>query len=223
LFAAGAAVFILCWSANAALLDPAQIDAARLLPPPPMAGSADARAEIAELHAIAARATPAMLDAAKHDSKDEKPDMFNAALGFDVTALPATTRLLNEIIEEEDAASKAAKKYFHRDRPWMVDSTIHTCSAHKKGPAANSYPSGHATLAFAMAEVLAVLMPQKAQAILLRASDFAESRLTCGVHFRSDIVAGQQFGTIIALKLMQDSRFAGDMAGAQDELRAHHF
>ncbi len=49
-------VFAACLTlpAQAVLLDPAEIDAARLLPPPPMAGSATAKAEVAELHAIAA-------------------------------------------------------------------------------------------------------------------------------------------------------------------------
>ena len=42
-----------------------------------------------------------------------------------------------------------------------------------------------------MGVVLASLLPDKAQAILQRASVFAENRLICGVHFRSDIVAGR--------------------------------
>ena len=89
-------------------------------------------------------------------------------------------------------------------RPSIVDASIKTCTTHKPGPAANSYPSGHSTVGFAMAEVMASLMPDKAGAILARASVFAENRLLCGYHFRSDIVAGQQFGTILALELMRD-------------------
>ena len=42
-----------------------------------MAGSPQAQTEIAELHAIAGRATPDMMAAAKHDSDDERPDLFN--------------------------------------------------------------------------------------------------------------------------------------------------
>jgi acid phosphatase (class A) len=222
---ASALIFAICLTgtAQAALLDPAEIDASRLLPPPPMAGSAAAKAEIAELHAIAASSTPDLLEKARRDDGDEKPDLFNAALGFDITALPAANKLLTEVAEEEDTDSKAAKSYFHRDRPWIVDSTIKTCVAVKPGPAATAYPSGHTSLGFAMGVVLASLLPEKSQIILARASEFAEHRLVCGMHFRSDIVAGQEFGTAVALRLMQKPGFKTDMEAARSELRSAHY
>lgn len=219
-----ALLLTLCLSgaAQAAILSPADIDAARLLPPPPAAGSMEAKAEVAELHAIAASSSAELLEKARRDDGDEKPDLFNPALGFDVTALPATSKLLSEIAREEDEDSKAAKSYFHRDRPWIVDSTIKTCVPVKPGPAATSYPSGHTTLGFAMGVVLASLMPEKSQVVLARASEFAEHRLVCGMHFRSDIVAGQEFGTVVAVRLMQNPGFKTEMEAARAELRAAH-
>jgi acid phosphatase (class A) len=224
LVAASALFFAFCLTgtAQAALLDPAEIDASRLLPPPPKAGSVAAKAEVAELHAIASSTTPELLDKARRDDGDEKPDLFNAALGFDVTALPATNKILTEIAAEEGTDSKSAKSYFHRDRPWIVDPSIKTCVMVMPGPAANSYPSGHTSLSFAMGVVLASLVPEKSQVILARASEFAEHRLVCGMHFRSDIVAGQQFGTVVALRLMQKLSFQAEMEAARAELRAAH-
>ena len=114
-------------AASAALLDSAQIDATRLLPPPPVAGSATEKREIAELKAIAARSTPEILAAATHDAEDEPPDIFNAALGFDVATRPATFKLLDMVVKEEDEDTKAPKAFFHRLRPYSVDSGIKTC------------------------------------------------------------------------------------------------
>ena len=221
----GALLFVVaCLSgpARAAMLDPAEIDAARLLPPPPAADSNRAKAEIAELHAIASASSPALLEAARRDDGDEKPDLFNAALGFDVTALPATSKMLNDVLKEEDSDSKAAKAYFRRDRPWIVDTTIQTCAPHKPTQDHASYPSGHATVAYGMGVVLANLMPGHAQAILERSRQFAENRIICGMHFRSDTIAGQQFGTIMAIRLMQNPQFQADMAAARAELVAAH-
>jgi membrane-associated phospholipid phosphatase len=98
---------------------------------------------------------------------------------------------------------------------------LKTCEPVKPGKAAklNSYPSGHSTLAFSMGVVLADLMPGKSQAILSRAGQYAERRLVCGVHYRSDIVAGQQFGTVLALRLMENPAFQAQMAKARAELR----
>jgi len=206
--------------AQAALLTPAEIDASRFLPPPPAAGSVDEKAEFQELKAIAARSTAAELATAAHDAKDETPDIFNAAIGFDLAAKPQTFKLLGMVVEEEDVDTKGPKAFFHRPRPYSVDASIKTCEPVKPGKAANSYPSGHASLAFSMGVVLASLIPEKSQAILARSEEYAEHRLVCGVHYRSDIVAGQQFGTILALRLMQNPTFRAQMDLARAELAA---
>jgi membrane-associated phospholipid phosphatase len=207
-------------AASAALLEPSQVDASRLLPPPPAIGSVEEKAEFEELRAIAARSTPEMRAIAKHDAEDETPDIFNAAIGFDIAATPATFKLLKMVVDEEDGDTKGAKAFFHRQRPYAVDPALKTCTPVKPGKAANSYPSGHASLAFSMGVVLASLMPEKSQPILARAAEYAERRLICGVHFRSDIVAGQQFGTVLALRLMQNPQFQAQMNLARAELRA---
>ena len=196
----------------------------RFLPPPPVAGSPKAVAELDELKRIQAAATPAQRDAAAYDDKHEDGSIFTVVLGpgFDPEKLPATRQMLADVGKAEDETTKAPKAFFHRDRPWIVDVTIQTCTTHKPGPAANSYPSGHSTVGFAMAEVLAALMPDKAQPLLARASLFAENRLICGYHFRSDIVAGQAFGTLLALHLTQDPKFQQEMAAARTELHAAH-
>jgi membrane-associated phospholipid phosphatase len=138
--------------------------------------------------------------------------------------MPATNKLLTMVAEEEDTDSKVAKAYFHRLRPYGADPSLKTCEPVKPGKAAkaNSYPSGHATLAFSMGVVLADLMPAKSQVILARAGQYAERRLVCGVHYRSDIVAGQQFGTILALRLIENPAFKAQMAKARAELPQEH-
>jgi acid phosphatase (class A) len=208
-------------SAQVGLLDPAAVEASRFLPPPPADGSADNKAEFAELRAIYARTTPEERATAYKDGKDDKPDLFDRTVGLDLMALPETGKLLTMLAEEEGLAAKAAKKYFHRVRPYRADPTVKTCAATDPNKAANSYPSGHATIAFSTAVVLSALMPAKSQAIMARASQFAQTRLICGVHFRSDIVAGQQYGTIIALRLMENPVFQDQMAKARAELASH--
>jgi hypothetical protein len=208
----------LAMPANAAMLDKSAFEPSQFLPPPP--DEAFTRGELAELHAIAATTDDAHKAAATRDAHDERPDIFNGAIGFDIATMPQTQKLLQIVADEEDTDSKLAKAFFRRPRPYSVDSTLKTCEPTKPGKAANSYPSGHSTLAFSMGVVLAQLMPAKAQAILARAHEFSENRLVCGVHFRSDIVAGQQFGTVLALRLMELPSFQVKMEAAKAELRA---
>jgi acid phosphatase (class A) len=197
-------------------------DAKLVLPPPPVAGSPRASAELEELKRYQGSSTAEALAAAAYDDKHEDGTIFAAVLGpdFDLTRMPATVAMLATVGKAESAATKDPKTFFHRDRPWIVDPGIKTCTPHKAGPASNSYPSGHTTVGFAMAEILAAMMPDKAQGLLARAGVFAENRLVCGYHFRSDIVAGQEFGTMLAQSLMQDSAFQVQMAAARSELHA---
>ena len=213
---------LLALPASAAMLDPADYDASRFLPPPPAQDSARTKAELKELKVYAVSSSKARKAAAAADAKDETPDIFNGAIGFDIATVPQTQKLLQLVVDEEDPDSKTAKAYFHRLRPYAVIPSLHTCTPTKPGKAANanSYPSGHATLAFSMGVVLAQVLPEKSQAILARSAEYSENRLICGVHYRSDIVAGQQFGTVLALKLMQKPVFQQQMAAAEVELKA---
>jgi acid phosphatase (class A) len=228
------AVAILCFvlavgaaqadDAATVLLTPAQVDASRLLPPAPAQDSAQTRAEIAELERIAKERTPEAFAAAARDAKDETGAMFADALGpaFDLAKLPATAKMLADIHTTEEVVSKPAKEFFHRERPWVVDPSLTTCTEHKPGSSPTSYPSGHATIAYAMGAILASLVPDKAQAILARSSQFAENRLVCGVHYRSDIVAGEAFGTVIAVDLMQNALFRSEYDASAAELSTAH-
>jgi acid phosphatase (class A) len=204
------------------LIPASQFDPALLLPPPPPDGSPAAQAELAELHAIASARTADEYAAAKKDDGDEKPDAFSAVMGtgFDLKALPQTAMLLAEVQTEEKAVAKRAKDYFKRNRPWIADATL----TEKCGTAdpQSSYPSGHTTMGYSVAVVLAALAPEKSTIIMTRASQFAENRLVCSMHFRRDIMAGEALGTVIGYALLQNAVFQQQFALAKAELKAAH-
>ena len=75
-------------------------------------------------------------------------------------------------------------------------------------------------MGYAMAVVLASLVPEKAPAIMARAADYAENRLVCGMHRRRDIQAGQVLGTVVSELLLRKPRFQAEFAAAKRELRA---
>lgn len=203
--------------ASAPVIDPAMI-----LPTPPAEGSAMQKQELAELHHIQDTRTQADLDTAAWDSEHEDWTAFAPTLGlkFDMDVLPATAKVLRAVDEEQTAAKRAGKAHFQRPRPWVVDSTVKGCD-HSDDKPNSSYPSGHATMIFAMAVVLTDLMPDRSADILQQARDYAESRLVCGVHFRSDIVAGQALGTAVGTEFLHDPAMQADLAAARAELKAH--
>lgn len=59
-----------------------------------------------------------------------------------------------------------------------------------------SFPSGHSTTAFALAAVLGFLSPRWFYPVLLLAAMIGLSRLTLGVHYPSDVLAGAVVGLV---------------------------
>ena len=81
-------------------------------------------------------------------------------------------------------------------------------------------PSGHATLSYSEGYILAALLPEKAQAILARAQEYAYSREICAAHYPTDIEASHVLATELAMTMMQSPKFAPLMQAARVELRA---
>ena len=198
------------------------IDPARLLPPPPADGSPAQKAELSEVEQAVSARTPEMLAQAKADDALENPTIYRSVLGdgFDLDKLPATAKLFDDVMSTQRAAANDAKKFFQRNRPWVADPSLATCGP--RGGDRTSYPSGHATMGYSTGVILAALIPEKAQAILTRASAYAENRIVCGMHFRRDIVAGEVLGTTVATALIRDPAFKPEFDAAEQELKAAH-
>ena len=224
--------FWLCMAAFAAyapaaaaapvFLSASDYDPKALLPPPPPENSAAAKAELAELDHIQALRTKEDFARADRDFHTRDGSIFAGAIGpaFVLANLPATAHMLEDVKKDEDAAASAAKDYFRRTRPWILDPALNSCS--KDDAPQSAYPSGHATMGYAMAVVLASLLPDKAAAIMARAADYAENRLVCGMHRRRDIQAGQVLGTVVAEELLHNPRFRPDYDAAKRELALAH-
>lgn len=197
-----------------------QIVAAEILPAPPVAGSTAEKADLAEVARVQAAAGTGRQAVAGADGKTKSVAAFAGVMGpgFDLARLPATAKLFDDIRDTEVAIVDSGKGYFKRPRPWVVDAALKPCS--RNDEPLTSYPSGHTTMAYSMGVVLARLVPQKADAILARAADYAENRVICAVHYRSDIIAGQALGTAIAVRLFADPTFEQEFAAAKAELIA---
>jgi undecaprenyl-diphosphatase len=83
-----------------------------------------------------------------------------------------------------------------RARPWVADPAIH---AVPNLPGGWSFPSGHASTAFAAATVVAFLRPGLRWWVISIAALVAASRVYLGYHFTSDVLAGAVLGVAVGL------------------------
>ncbi len=195
---------------------------AQLLPAPPTPGSDAEKAELADLHRLIASASPARMVQAHWDDEHEDPAIFDSTLGAKVSlkSMPATWALLTTLQNDANISANAAKNYFARIRPWGADATMPNCDTGKGKKPLGSYPSGHSTLGFSVGPMLAVLIPEKADAIMARAQDYALSREYCGVHYPSDTAASQVVGTAVVQRFLTSAKVKDQIAAARAELRA---
>lgn len=115
---------------------------------------------------------------------------------LDATRYPKTAALLDHVSKDIKVNTDGLKKHFMRPRPQMSDARVKPAIEPETSP---SYPSGHATRGLAMAVVLADLVPERREALLAQGRLVGVDRVIGGVHYPSDIEAGQR----LALKLTE--------------------
>ena len=117
------------------------------------------------------------------------------------------------------AVSAGAKLIWNRQRPPFVDSRIKPCVEVEK---TGSFPSGHATRGVVWATVLGEIFPDQKAELMRRGKLIGEDRLIGGVHFPSDVAAGQKLGAAIAAKMLANPQFKVALQQAQAECIAAH-
>lgn len=187
---------------------------------PPAADSAETRRELDQMLELQNNRTAAQAETAHADRKTEVA-RFYGALGLPADrspSLPALQRLAQRAEDDVRQYVRAAKYRFRRLRPYVIEPRMQPCIDDVQGDL--SYPSGHATYGYFMALLLASMVPEREQALLARADEFARQRVVCGVHFPSDLAAGRTGAEWLVRKLLSTPGFARDADAAAQELRA---
>ncbi|HEY7337625.1 MAG TPA: phosphatase PAP2 family protein [Bryobacteraceae bacterium] len=212
----------------------ADINPARLLPPPPADGSEVQKQELADLKRLLKTRTPERFAQAKWDDAHEDASAFATVLGpeFDLKKLPATSKLLADVENDQSVAASTAKEYFHRVFAAVLDPSltdlncdpegVRSAGSRPGGRGRRSYPSGHATMGYSVGLVLAALLPENAQAIEARAADYALSREFCAEHYHSDVEASHALGVVVGSALLNNAALQPEIAAAKTELKAAH-
>jgi undecaprenyl-diphosphatase len=95
------------------------------------------------------------------------------------------------------------KEAFDRDRPAVANPSFEPAVA---TPGSASFPSGHATTAFAAAALVGAFHPRFRIPLYGVATLVALSRVYLGVHFWLDVVAGSALGIAIGLAIAAAAR-----------------
>jgi len=85
-----------------------------------------------------------------------------------------------------------------------------------------SYPSGHTSLGWTTALILAQMAPEQQDTILRRGWEYGESRVIVGAHWQSDVDAARLAASTCVARLQASPEFRSDMAAARTEYLLWH-
>jgi membrane-associated phospholipid phosphatase len=114
--------------------------------------------------------------------------------------------LLNTAGNDAGVACWDAKYTYWAIRPHQLDPEFSPLFGVPGHP---SYPSAHSCFSSAAATMLAHLFPADAEEVRALALEASESRVWAGLHFRSDLEAGNQIGRDVANAVIERALIEG--------------
>jgi acid phosphatase (class A) len=195
--------------ARASPRDAAAPALAAALGAPPAAGSDDAKADLAIV--LWMQRTRRDEDVARARREIGLGlEAFAPALGagFDAARYPRTRALLDRAHASATAPIRDAKARYRRARPYEADRRVTPAVPPEDTP---SFPSSHATRGVLVARVLAALAPSRGDALRDCGQRVGFDRVLAGVHYPSDVLAGQRLGEALAVALLETPAFAREL------------
>lgn len=189
-------------------LDGARLDVAKIIGLPPAPNSPESRAEFEEVLKLSGERTP---EREKQAIADQRQGLVNFLSGLDTNYVDNTHRearlLFREAQIELTILLKSVNRLTSRQRPFSVWNKVRVKPCPGARPDGTSFPSAHAATAALYADLLKAAAPEMAEKLEARVKSYDESRLVCGFHYRSDLVAGDKVGRAAAKALLDDKAF----------------
>lgn len=180
------------------------VDVAALVPPPPAVGSPAFNEQMAVVLWLQRTRTPADIEFVRKELDVERfiPLIGDGLVEVDGIALKHT---LNAAIGDVRAEYDLIKTKYGQPRPFVANEAVRPVTdARTEG----SYPSGHATRAIVYARLLAEIFPSRREPLLELARQIGYGRVVAGVHYPTDVLAGQRLGDAYADVIIGQPAFA---------------
>jgi len=196
----------------------ANVDLARVLPPPPAEQSEEQKRDLqAVLDAQAKRS--AEQTAASQKESDLTVFQFASVLGsgFSAEKLPKTATFFGHVYEDSIDILGAAKAKWKRPRPFVNNTEVQPAG---EKPKSASYPSGNSLLGYVYAIILTDILPEKHDEIFAKGLQIGDARVVAGVHYPTDVAAGRLAAVEIASAIARSPAYGAEFEAAKAELRA---
>lgn len=131
------------------------------------------------------------------------------------------------LIKASEVSTGAAKKHFNYPRPFLVEgNTIHLVpddvivQDNKPYTAdGGSFPSGHTNTGYTDALLMAEMIPERFDALVIRGARYGYSRIVLGVHYPLDVMGSRMVAERNVAHYLNDDKYRALFNDARDQLR----
>ncbi|EBF4216775.1 phosphatase PAP2 family protein [Salmonella enterica] len=132
-----------------------------------------------------------------------------------------------ELGKASEVSTSAAKRYFHYPRPFLVPgNTIHLApddavvkDGHPYTADGGSFPSGHTNVGYTDALLMAEMIPERFDALVIRGARYGYSRLVLGVHYPLDVIGARMVAQRNVAHYLNDPHYRTLFNEARTQLR----
>jgi membrane-associated phospholipid phosphatase len=132
------------------------------------------------------------------------------------------------LIKASEVSTGAAKKHFNYPRPFLGEgNTIHLVpddviiQDNKPYTAdGGSFPSGHTNTGYTDALLMAQMIPERFDALVIRGARYGYSRIVLGVHYPLDVMGSRMVAERNVAHYLNDDKYRALFNEARDQLRA---
>lgn len=149
---------------------------------------------------------------------DREIGRFQAAIGSDLTkTAPMIRSGVPQFVHLVDDVKNKLKDAIGRQRPFLSHRELKPCLPREYS---ESYPSGHSTWYVTTSLLLADLLPERKERLLQVGRQGMAARVTCGMHYPSDVEAGQRLAEAAALQIISSPQWKQFKRSVQPEIKA---
>jgi membrane-associated phospholipid phosphatase len=181
--------------------------------PPPQPGSDAFLRDLTELRDLSTSRTPEQADIARYWATETPSTRWITFLDEEIRArrwpgarAARAYAYLSVAMYDAFVACWDAKYSYWLLRPVSADRNLVTVFSTPPFP---SYPSGHSTISAAAADVMAELFPDRAAYYRELADEASVSRVYGGVHYRFDVLIGEELGRSVGAAVVERMRSDG--------------
>jgi acid phosphatase (class A) len=196
-------------------------DFGNLSPPPPADGSAADKRDMEVLLGLQKAASPARIAKAEADVEASIYRVAGEVLGpsFTKERFPLTGEFFAKVSRDSGVGVGPIKRQYQRKRPYQANKEVTSPPAIAAAATSPTYPSGHGTFGAEAAMLLAMMVPEKKQALYARGWEYGEGRVLTGVAYPSDVEGGHIGAAVMVTLLLQKPEFRADFEAVKTEVR----